>query len=171
MSEETVDRHHQNHGVADRRRSTHARRLARGRNFAYSLYITGSLVSRLLEEELAPSKLTASDLGLLSAIGLEEGVTPTALAGTLGVRPSTLTTQIRGLVRRRYVRRLENPADGRSYRLALTPTGRRVWQDAAPALRSALARVERELRIDIDELEDALAELERALQAALARRP
>ena len=142
----------------------------KGRNFAYSLFVTGSLFSRLLEEELASSRVTASDLGLLSAVAGEHGVTPTELGETLGIRPSTLTARIHGLVARRYIRRVANRDDGRSYRLALTASGRRAWEASAPALHSALVQVERELRIDVDDLEDALAELERALQAALAHR-
>jgi DNA-binding MarR family transcriptional regulator len=153
--------------MAAPRRSTQERRQQRGRNVAFSLFITSGLLGRLLEEELGPGRLTPNDLGMLSAIGMPGGITPSALAWQLGVRQSTLTTRIQGLVDRRLVRRVAHPDDGRSYQLELTPSGKRAWEGAATALRGALLRIEGELDVPIDDVEEALVELERALRATL----
>jgi DNA-binding MarR family transcriptional regulator len=151
-----------------RRRRTQARRRARGRNVAYSLLIVYGLVGQLLEEELRKVGLADNDLGLLSAIGVGGGaVTPTMLAEHLGRPPTTLTTRIARLVDRGLVRRVQHPVDRRSYMLQLTESGHQEWKRSGPALRSTLARVERELRLPIDDVEETLVELERALRAAL----
>jgi DNA-binding MarR family transcriptional regulator len=153
--------------VAGPRRSTQDRRQQRARNAAFSLFITSGLLGRLLEEELDSSGLTPNDLGMLSAIGMPGGITPSALAEQLGVRQSTLTTRIQALVDRRLVRRVSHPVDGRSYQLELTAAGTRAWEDAAAALRASLSRIERALAVPIDDVEEALVELERALRATL----
>lgn len=149
-------------------RATQRRRQQRGRNVAFSLFITSGLLGRVLEEELDGSGLTPNDLGMLSAIGMPGGVTPSALAEGLGVRQSTLTTRIQALVDRRLVRRVAHPADGRSYQLELTAAGSRAWEGAVTALRATLSRIEGELDVPIDDVEEGLVELERALRAALA---
>jgi DNA-binding MarR family transcriptional regulator len=161
----------QNAPVRSRRQreTTSARRTARRRNTAFSLYIVGALVARLLEEELAPSRLTANDLGLLSAVGQAGRTTPTELSVLLGTPPTTLTRRIRALVQRRYIRRIANPDDGRSYQIELTRTGHRVWLSSLTAVQRTLARIDDELRVDVDDLEEMLIELERALHAALGR--
>jgi DNA-binding MarR family transcriptional regulator len=153
------------------REATSARRKARRRNTAFSLYIVGALVAQLLEEELAPSRLTANDLGLLSAVGPAGRTTPTELSVLLGTPPTTLTRRIRALVQRRYVRRIANPDDGRSYQIELTHTGHRVWRSSLTAVQRTLARIEDELRVDVDDLEEMLIDLECALHAALGRDP
>jgi DNA-binding MarR family transcriptional regulator len=150
---------------------TQARRQARGRNFAFSLFISSGLLGRLFEEEFRRTRVRTTEFGLLSAIGLPGGVTPTALAEQLGVPPTTLSARIRALEQRRYVRRIRNVDDGRSYRLELTPAGRRAWERGWPALRAVLARTEEQLDVPIDDLEETLVELERALRAALASEP
>ena len=148
-------------------RSTQERRQQRGRNVAFSLFITSGLLGRLLEDELGSSRLTPNDLGMLSALGVSGGLTPSALADLLGVRQSTLTTRIQGLVDRRLVRRVAHPADGRSYRIELTASGKRAWEGAVAALRAALSRIEDELDVPIDDVEETLVELERALRVTL----
>jgi DNA-binding MarR family transcriptional regulator len=151
--------------------STQARRQARQRNVAYSLFLAGGLMSRLLEEELRSLGLSANELGLLSAIGRAGRATPSELSEQLGTRPTTLSAQINGIVAHRYVRRVSNPEDGRSYYLELTATGERAWNDAVPALQATLVNVERALDVPIDDVEETLVELERGLRRALGEDP
>jgi DNA-binding MarR family transcriptional regulator len=143
------------------------RRRARGRNVAYSLFLADGLMGRLLEEELRAGAVSSTELGLLSAIGIQGAATPRRLAEHLGTRPTTLSSQIQAVIERGFVRRLENPDDGRSYLLELTPEGRQAWQGAWPALRSALHRVEAALDVPIDDVEETLVALERGLRRAL----
>jgi DNA-binding MarR family transcriptional regulator len=44
-----------------------------------------------------------------------------------------------------WVRRVDDPADRRVYRVALTPAGRRLWQKVAPDYESVVAQVTGEL--------------------------
>jgi DNA-binding MarR family transcriptional regulator len=147
------------------------RRMARQRNVAYSVFLTGGLMGRLLEEELRPFGVTGTEVGLLSAIGRAGKATPSALSEQLGTRPTTLSSQIRGLIARGYVRRLDNPADGRSYLLELTAEGEQAWTGAMPALRATLLKIEQELEVPIDDVEEALVALERGLRRSLGEDP
>ena len=145
--------------------------MARQRNVAYSLFLTGGLMGRLLEDELRPYGVTGTEIGLLSAIGRAGKATPSLLSDVLGTRPTTLSSQIQGLIARGYVRRLENPADGRSYLIELTPDGDRAWHGAMPALRATLERIEQALEVPIDDVEEALVALERGLRISLGEDP
>ena len=147
------------------------RRLERRRNVAFSLFLTGGLMGRVLEEELRPYGVTSTELGLLSVLGIQGQVTPTHLSEQLGTRPTTLSSQIQGLIARGFVRRLENPDDGRSYLLELTDDGHDAWLGAGPALRSALRRVEESLEVPIDDVEQTLVALERGLRRSLGQDP
>lgn len=145
--------------------------MARQRNVAYSLFLTGGLMGRVLDEELRRFGVSGTELGLLSAIGRAGNATPSMLSEILGTRPTTLSSRIQGLIARGFVRRVENPADGRSYLLELTPDGEREWKDAMPALRATLLRVEEALEIPIDDVEEALVALERGLRISLGEDP
>lgn len=128
-------------------------------------------MGRVLEEELRRFGVSGTELGLLSAIGRAGKATPSMLSEQLGTRPTTLSSQIQGLIASGYVHRLENPADGRSYLLELTADGERAWHDAIPALRAALVRIEQALEIPIDDVEEALVVLERGLRRSLGEDP
>ena len=62
----------------------------------------------------------------LMLIGKNPGISQTALSRANGRDKSTLTPLLADLVRRGLVRRTRTRADRRSYRLTLTPAGRRM---------------------------------------------
>ena len=62
----------------------------------------------------------------LTLIAANPGITQTALSRANGRDKSTLTPLITDLVRRGLVRRLRDRTDRRTYRLTLTPAGRRL---------------------------------------------
>ena len=77
----------------------------------------------------------------LALIGGNPGISQTALSRANGRDKSTLTPLLADLVRRGLVRRTRRGADRRSYRLTLTPAGRRMLRQF-----TALARAhERDL--------------------------
>lgn len=145
--------------------------MARQRNVAYSLFLTGGLMGRLLEEELRRFGVSGTELGLLSAVGRAGRATPTQLVEQLGTRPTTLSSRIQGVIARGLVRRVPNPEDGRSYLLELTAEGEREWLDAMPALRATLVRIEEALEVPIDDVEETLVVLERGLRRSLGEDP
>jgi len=75
----------------------------------------------------------SSDIGVqpgrfatLTLIGANPGITQTALSRANGRDKSTLTPLIGDLVRRGLIRRTRDRKDRRTYRLTLTPAGRRL---------------------------------------------
>ena len=65
----------------------------------------------------------ASALSLLQVIGGRDGIRPSEIADHQLVHPSLVTRQVRDLEDAGYVQVAEDPADGRSWLVALTPAG------------------------------------------------
>ena len=142
--------------------------LPRRANPLFRLYMLSQLVDSLLGRELRAAGVPEG-FGLYSAIGVLGRVTPKDLADVIGMPPTTLTGHIDRLVREGVVRRVTNPADGRSYLVELTESGAEVWQAGWPALRTTLAALEAELDRPVDEVLEVLEALDAALRRALAR--
>jgi DNA-binding MarR family transcriptional regulator len=107
------------------------------------------------------------DFGLYSAIGIWGPITPTELAGRVGMRPTTLSSALNRLERRGHVRRLRNPRDGRSRLVELTADGDRRWKDGWPSLQESIALVVQQLGEEHDAVVERLRRFEQALRAAL----
>jgi len=92
------------------------------------------LAVRLAHLELAPSEQNV-------LVVLADGGRRTVgdVAAATGTRPTTLTNVLDRLERRRLVRRQLDPADRRSFLIALTPPGRQ----AARSVRAAITDLER----------------------------
>jgi DNA-binding MarR family transcriptional regulator len=92
------------------------------------------LAVRLAHLDLAPSEQNV--LAVLADGGRR---TVGALAMATGTRPTTLTSVLDRLERRRLVRRQLDPADRRSFLVTLTPAGRQ----AARSVQAAITELER----------------------------
>lgn len=85
--------------------------------------------SRTLNRYLQPARdryglYEGRDLILIEIERLGERATPARLCETLWLTPASLSTVLRRTLAAGYLHRFPNPEDGRSSRLALTPTGR-----------------------------------------------
>jgi len=141
----------------------------RGRNVLFRLYILGQLTNDLFGSAMTRSKLDPSDFGVQSAIRAYQPVTPSQLSALLGMPPTTLSSRLARLERRRQIRRRPNPEDGRSSLIELTKTGEKNVLAAMPALRGSLSLVAEHLDYPLEELDLALDRLEDALRAAVSR--
>lgn len=128
-------------------------------------------VDQLITRELKAAGVWTPHYALLSMVCIREPITPTALAEAMGVAPTTLSDRLADLLQLRHVRRTKNPRDGRSYLISSTAAGRRAVDMAAPVTRRAQQNVVRHLRRGLPAIEAALADLSRALDAALAESP
>jgi DNA-binding MarR family transcriptional regulator len=129
---------------------------------------TSQYVGQLVDAQLAPVGIPAFLLAILTHVRDHAPVSPTELSRVSGAPLTTLRDNIQRLVDRRLVRRVPNPADGRSYLLRLTPRGVAVTEAASDVLLDAYLAVERHLPVPRDEYERALDELNEALELALA---
>ncbi len=141
----------------------------RGRNVLFRLFILGQLANDLLDQAMIRMNLNPNDFAVQSAIRAFQPITPTRLAGLLGMPPTTLSSHLARLERRRQIKRRRNPADGRSSLVEVTKLGDRNVVAAFPALRGSIALINEHLDYSADDLELALDRLEDALRAALSR--
>jgi DNA-binding MarR family transcriptional regulator len=138
--------------------------LPRRANAFFRLYVLSQLMGTLLDRELGD---VPDGFGVYSVIGSTGRITPTDLARMVGMPPTTLSGHIERLSRQGVVRRVENPADRRSYLLELTPEGKQAFHAGAEGLGRAIAALDRRLDRPVDEVLDGLEALDRALRAAL----
>ena len=87
-------------------------------------FVVAQLSGAMIEAVVEGSEVTASEYAVTSWINVVGGATPTELAEDLGLAPTTLSAMIDRLVRKKQLRRVRHPEDGRSYRLELTPKGK-----------------------------------------------
>jgi DNA-binding MarR family transcriptional regulator len=83
-----------------------------------------ALMTSLKEMQHASRKGDASRLMALYAVGAHPDSTPKAISGQLGVHPSSATRVIQALEAEGHVKLTADPADGRSCRVTLAPSGR-----------------------------------------------
>lgn len=130
--------------------------------------VASRYVVQILEQKLGPTGIPPYQLGLVTHIRHAQPVTPTAIAAASGIPVTTLRDNIQRLVDVGLVRRLPNPADGRSYLLELTSRGEVMARAADPVLAEGYAALERLLPKPLDHYQAAIAELNAALEASLA---
>ena len=136
-----------------------------------SLYTAGSLVAVLVGEELEKAGVSPELFSFIGWVRLLEPVSPGGLAAETGMPPTTIRDYVRRLRERGDVRKVPNPADGRSYHLVLTAQGRRLSDRGWPAVISAFERLKPLLGRPAAEYLAVVEELRAGLRQALARRP
>ena len=137
----------------------------------FLLYGAYQRAGQLVSLALAGTGIAPEDAPIYNVLERRERVTPTQLGEALGMAPSTVTYRTKGLAERGHLERVDNPDDGRSTLLALTPAGERAWREVLPGFLAALRAAEGRLAIPQVEAGRALTALyrrarERARRAA-----
>ena len=120
------------------------------------------LVTQLYDEALAAHGLTIAQFGLIASIAEHRAKTGKdmsigALAGTLGLDPTTLNRNLHTLQRDKLVEVRPDKKDRRIRAVALTPAGRQRLKNARPAWRAAQDDLERRLgHDDVSAMHDVL---------------
>jgi DNA-binding MarR family transcriptional regulator len=135
----------------------------RGDNVLLQMFRTTQAVRALVMDATEGSGITPDEYAVLSAIGVLRSTTPTELAARLRVPPTTISRYVAGFVERGLVERAPNPSDRRSYLLEVTEEGRAVIRKIVPRFSRIVAELRG--RVDVDEIEASLVELERAARA------
>lgn len=93
------------------------------------------LVSRstedLLDAVLAPAGLSGDEFAIYSVLTAAPTMTPTELARWMAAPATTVSSYVKRFEARGHVIREPNPDDRRSYRIRLTPAGRKAHRAAA----------------------------------------
>jgi DNA-binding MarR family transcriptional regulator len=140
---------------------------ARGHvNFALQTFRINQLVGKAMNDALAPAGLGSGDFAILSVLRLVQPIRSTELAEILRMPPTSLSTRLAVLQRRRLVRRHRDESDGRARLVELTKLGERKVLACFEPFRSFITTVEGRLGERLGGVQDALAELERALDTS-----
>ena len=142
----------------------------RNADLLQQLFTAGTLVAVLVNEELEAAGVTQELFSFLGWVHALQPVTPGELAAETGMPPTTIRDYVRRLVERGDVRKVANPADGRSYHLVETPQGRRLVERGWPAVLAAFGRLEAHLERPAAAYLLPVEELRAALKLALAGR-
>jgi DNA-binding MarR family transcriptional regulator len=138
----------------------------------FEVFWTQQKRKRLIEVALRGIDLPPEDYPFYVTIGADGPLTPTGLAEILDLPLSTVTFRVRRLERRGHAERIDNPADGRSYLVRLTPDGRKLLNKARPRFRSYAEAVESRLGSrKTTALRERLTELREAIDEELAISP
>jgi DNA-binding MarR family transcriptional regulator len=125
------------------------------------------LVEQLMRRELSAVGVPTERYGLLSAIAVLGPLTPSELAARLGYRPTTLSEALQLLFDAGLVEKRPHPDDGRSYLVQATRAGEARVRKARKGINRALDALERQLDLPLEQVEQAVVELRRALTAAV----
>jgi DNA-binding MarR family transcriptional regulator len=106
-------------------------------------------VSQIYDRYLEPEGLTVTQYAVLGHLAIFDGICVGALAEKLIMDPTTLTRNLRPLMRQDFVVLESDPRDRRSRRLHLTAKGRGVFERAKPAW----ARAQRHIETALGELD------------------
>ena len=135
----------------------------RGDNVLLQMFRTGEAVRELMQGAVAGTGISSPEYAVLSVIGVLRAVAPTELAARLRVPPTSISRHVARLVDAGLAVRSPNPADRRSYLLELSDDGRTVVRTIVPRFRKLVDALRE--RTDVDAIEEALVELERAANA------
>ena len=134
----------------------------------FEVFWTQQKRKRLIEAALAGIDLPPEDYPFYVTIGADGPLTPTGLAELLDLPLSTVIFRVRRLEKRRHAERIDNPADGRSFLIRLTPEGRRLLDKARPRFRRYAEGVEARLgSAKTKALRESLVELRKAIDEQL----
>jgi DNA-binding MarR family transcriptional regulator len=136
----------------------------------FEVFWTQQKRKRLIEVALEGVDLPPEDYPFYVTIGADGPLTPTGLAEILQMPLSTVIFRVRRLERRGHAERIENPDDGRSFLIRLTPPGRRLLGKARPRFRRYAEAVEARLGARRTKaLTSGLVELREAIDDVLVR--
>lgn len=136
-------------------------------NLILDLFVLQQRVGEFMEVALTGTGVRPSEFAVYSQLGFGP-LTPREISQRLGLTASTLSGILGAIERRDDVRRLDNPDDGRSYRVELTADGKARLRTCRTAFRKALRRLDEELPRPAEELRAALLAIDTAARDAIS---
>lgn len=104
---------------------------AEGVDALFLVWLVSRSTEDLLNTALAPSGLTGDEYAIYSVLSAAPTMTPTELARWMAAPATTVSSYVKRFEGRGHVTREPNPDDRRSYRIRLTPSGRRTHRTAS----------------------------------------
>lgn len=97
---------------------------------AFAVSRLGYEVGDRLADALKPLGIEPRDFGLLRALAMSDGQSQRAIGNSLNLHPNRMVALVDELERKRLVRRRPHPTDRRAHAVVLTPSGRRLLDQA-----------------------------------------
>src|SRR4051812_22469282 len=97
----------------------------------FLVWLTSRATTDLVDAALAPAGLDGDEFAIYSVLTAAPSITPTQPARRMGAPPTPVSGYVKRFEARGHVQREPNPEDRRSYRIGLTPAGRRAYRAAA----------------------------------------
>jgi DNA-binding MarR family transcriptional regulator len=132
------------------------------RSLLLDVYAAYHKSGQIVEAAVEGTGIGPEDFAFVSIVGIREPVTPTAISREFGHSLSTVLFRAARNVDHGFVERIENPDDGRSFLLRLTPAGRDAWRRAATNLWVVVESLEARLSRPTAEIQQVLRELQEA---------
>ncbi len=142
--------------------------LPQGENVLFQHFRTGAVLRELMQWAVAGTGVSGEEYAVLGVIGFFPDRTPTDLAGSLGIPPTSVSRHVARFVEDGLVERHPNPEDGRSYLLRPTKRGSEVVATVAPRvgeLVQALGAASEQPLADIAAAQRALEDAARVVAA------
>jgi len=133
-------------------------------SFLFDLFAVEHRVRALLGQTMADAGLRPDEYAIYSAVLVAGPLTISALAQLVGMPLTTVSDYVRAMTSRGHAHRSQNPADSRSYLVALTEDGTAAHAAAKVAFAAALDRIRRALPIPEQDLSTALRALDEAVR-------
>ena len=140
-------------------------------NVLFDVWLVSRATHALLDETLRGTGLDADEFAVYSVLASTEHMTPTELARWMSAPPTTVSSYVKRLEQRGHVTKTPNPDDGRSYRLSLTPAGRRAHRIAGALFLPVLGDVVDRIGDGAPVTHRRLRELHRSIDAIARTRP
>jgi DNA-binding MarR family transcriptional regulator len=129
----------------------------------FMVWLTSRATTDLVDAALAPAGLDGDEFAIYSVLTAAPSITPTELARWMAAPPTTVSSYVKRFEARGHVKREPNPADRRSYRIKLTPAGRRAHRAAAELFIPLRTRVVESLGAREEAVREALLTLRTVL--------
>ena len=136
-------------------------------SFLFDLFAVGHRVRALLGQTMAGAGLRPDEYAIYSAVLKAGPLSISELAQATGMPLTTVSDYVRTMTGRGHARRSRNPADSRSYLVALTDDGVAAHQAAMVGFVAAIDRVRQALPLAEQDLVLALHGLDDAVRRAL----
>ena len=131
----------------------------------FDLFAAGQRLRRLLAVAMEGSPLRPEEYAIYSVVFDRGPLTPTEMAGLLGIPVTTALDHVRLMARRGHITRRRHPEDGRSYLVSLTEPGKRTHGEAGRAFDRAMRPLAQNLGINPVEVRRVLEALGEAMDA------
>lgn len=136
-----------------------------GQDLVAAVLATADTLLKESHRFFRPLGVSSAQFNLLNVVaGTEQGLSQREISDRLVVDRSNVTGLIDRMEKQGWVKRTDHPDDRRAYRVVLTPTGRKLWEQVAPRYAAAVAQVTSQL--PERRMREALALMQRLEQAA-----